>query len=603
MPTPPADTPVTPAQQLRLDQEALALLARGLGAMGISSALAVPLAAWLLQGFIGPAWAWGTAALMLLATAERAWFLRRLRRADPAQIESPRRWARGIVGRCLLVGLLFNGWNHAAMQSPEFMAAIYMFSIALMVAANAMTQLCVWPAAVVAYISPLLLGLAWSLWSVGDVHSDGRLAGGVFLVVLWAMLLAATRRFAASMQREMRTRLLNEALLAEIDDKRRQAEAASAAKTRFLAAASHDLRQPVHAMTLLGETLREHLRGTPHAPLMGQMLAATGHFSRLVDEVMDLARADAPEAGAQMAAVPVRGLAARAEAAFRPGARARGLALWLRLPAGRAPQVRADAALLWRVLGNLLDNAVRYTEGGGVMLAVRRARLADGRPAWRLEVRDSGPGIAVHQREAVFEEFYRAHDPHRAGGEQGHGLGLAVARRMARLMGTEVRLHSAAGCGAGAVFSLTLEALPDAPSPAPAYAPSLDPPLPPLPGAARVLVVDDDPLARQALRGLLAGWGVRAQAAAGVRGAGVLARRAARQGVPIGVLVTDHWLAGGELSADVVAAVRPHAPRLRVAVVSGGAGGEVEAALRAQGIVFWRKPLRPATLHAWLGAD
>ncbi|MET4576464.1 ATP-binding response regulator [Ottowia thiooxydans] len=595
----------TPARQLQLEREALALLAKGARAMGVSSALGVPLAAWLLQGFIGVGWAWGTAALMLLATAERSYFLHRLKKAAASGPIEPRGWARGIVWRCLLVGMLFNGWNYPAMQSPEFMAAIYMFSIALMVATNAMTQLCVWPAAVWAYITPLLWGLAWQLWTVQDAHGDGRLAGGVFLLVLWGMLVAATQRFAASMQRELRTRLRNEELMDEVDEKRRLAEAASAAKSRFLAAASHDLRQPVHAMSLLGEALREQLKGSPQAPLMQQMVAGVDNFSELVDEVLDLARMDAGAVQAHMLPTEVAALLARTEASFRPTAAERGLAFWLRPPAhGGQLLVLADAALLWRVIGNLVANAVRYTPGGGVMLAVRRARM-DGEPAWRFEVRDSGPGIAEPHREAIFDEFYQAHDAHRSRtGADGHGLGLAVARRMARLMGTDVRLHPDSKRGAGSVFSVTLKAaisstplgLPGMPHPEalPSSAPA-----PQLRGL-RILVVDDDPAACQALQALLQSWGAQVATAVDPLSAADLASTACQAGQPWQVLITDHWLAAGALSKDVVDAVSPHAPGLRVAVVSGGASAHEVAALGQSGVAFLPKPVRARALREWL---
>ncbi|MBH1964065.1 MAG: response regulator [Comamonadaceae bacterium] len=617
----PAGNGDTPARQLQLEREALALLTKGARAMGVSSALGVPLAAWLLQGFIGATWAWGTAALMLLATAERSYFLYRLQRATAGGLIEPRRWANGIIWRCLLVGMLFNGWNYPAMQSPEFMAAIYMFSIALMVATNAMTQLCVWPAAVGAYITPLLWGLAWQLWTVQDAHGDGRLAGGVFLLVLWGMLLAATQRFAATMQRELRTRLRNEELMDEVDDKRRQAEAASAAKSRFLAAASHDLRQPVHAMSLLGEALREQLIGSPQAPLMQQMLTGVESFSELVDEVLDLARMDAGAVPAHMAPACVHAVLARAETSFRPSATSRGLAFWLRSPTKVDDvMVQADAALLWRVVGNLVANAVRYTLTGGVMVAVRRANI-DGRPAWRIEVRDSGPGIAELHRIAIFDEFYQAHDAHRSRtGTEGHGLGLAVARRMARLMGTDVRLHPSSARGTGCVFSITLASA----SSDSASVPSLkgakaynESPLPPLEPHSRpdsklltqsikleglrILVVDDDPAARQALNVLLQAWGAEVSSAADPETAGEIARGAATAGKPFHLLITDHWLAGGALSNDVMNAVRPYAPRLQVAVISGGASAIESGALNQEGVTFLPKPVRPQMLREWLG--
>ncbi|MFT3779033.1 MAG: hybrid sensor histidine kinase/response regulator [Ottowia sp.] len=595
-----------PAEYLRVEQQSLDLLLRGVR-IGLLTALLGPgLSAWLFSGFVGPWWAWGPAALVYALNLERILMLRRMAALRALHDDTPGRWAAALVLRIGLMGCLISAWNYAALRSDEPVAMMYALGLSIVVCAGAMTQYCIWPAAVWVFVTPLLLGMAAQLLWVGrGAQGQGHVVTAVFMVALWATLLTATTRFARAQHGNLLMRLRNEELTAAIDGKRRQAEAASAAKSRFLAAASHDLRQPVHAMSLLGEALRQQLAGTPQAPLMGQMLAGVDSFSELVDEVLDLARIDAGAVEARMAPVPVPGLLARAETSFRASAAARGLAFWLRPPVcGGDPVVWADAALLWRVVGNLVANAVRYTPAGGVMLAVRRARL-NGQPAWRIEVRDSGPGIALHQREAIFDEFYQAHDAHRtrAGGE-GHGLGLSVARRMARLMGADVRLHPASAHGPGAVFSITLAAAPAAAPDAAPHGEGAASSAPPDLRGLRVLVVDDDPAARQALHLLLQGWGASVHNAATPAAAASAARRAAEAGAPVQVLVTDHWLADGALSHDVLAAVRPHAPpTLRVAVVSGGASEAEAAALAQGGAVFLRKPVRPQALRDWLNAE
>lgn len=587
-----------PAQQEQVERQALALLLQGRRITLLGTLFGVPLGAWLLDDYIGNAWAWGTAGAMYLAGLESAWHLRRTQH-QLAGGAPPGPLARGLIWRVALVGMLFNGWNWPAIDAPNFMATIYVLSIALMVATSSMTQYCIWPAAVTALVTPLLLGLAGRLWWVPDAHGDGRLAGGVFMVALWVMLLAATRRFARAMQSDLLTRLRNEALMTELDTRRQQAEAANHAKTRFLAAASHDLRQPVHAMQLLGGALRDRLAGTPEAPLAQQMNAGVAQFSELVDEIMDLARIDAQAVQAHLAPVSLHAMLIRADTVFRTTAEERGLALWLRAPQRLdASAVLADSALLWRVLGNLLSNALRYTPAGGVMLAVRRARTPGGQPAWRFEVRDSGPGIEPQHRPRIFDEFYRAHDADRSGRNAGHGLGLSVAQRMAGLMGTSVELHPTSTHGSGAVFSITLAqiepgrdqtAAPAAREPAPFAA---------LPPGLRVLVVDDDPAALQALGALLHGWGVQATLAANL----AEAQAALQTHPPLHAVVTDHWLGGGQRSYQVLDWIDQHWPGLPAAVVSGGADSAEVDTIAQRGAVFWRKPLKPDTLHAWLSA-
>ncbi|WP_186764674.1 hybrid sensor histidine kinase/response regulator [Comamonas flocculans] len=261
----------------------------------------------------------------------------------------------------------------------------------------------------------------------------------------------------------------------------------------------------------------------------------------------------------------------------------------------------ADPALLWRVLGNLLSNALRYTQTGGVMLAVRRARTASGLPAWRFEVRDSGPGIAALHRATVFDEFYRAHDDDRTHLNKGHCLGLAVAQRMAARMGTRVLLHPASERGRGCVFSITLpRADLTATVPAePAQAAPLQRTM--LPPGLHVLVVDDDPAARLALSTLLQGWGVRATICAGLEQAqAALPQTGLADTLHVHGLITDHWLGQGRRSHEVLDWARQRWPGLAAAVVSGGASSQDVDAITRHGARFWRKPLKPDTLHTWL---
>lgn len=329
-----------PAQQQHLERQALALLLQGRRITLLGTLFGVPLGAWLLNDYIGANWAWGTAAAMYLAGLESWWHLRGAQRQlNGGAATGP--LARGLIWRVALVGLLFNGWSWPAIDAPDFMATIYMLSIALMVATSSMTQYCIWPTAVTALVTPLLLGLAWRLWQVPDAHGDGRLAGGVFMVALWVMLLLATHRFARAMQSDLLTRLRNETLMAELEQRRQQAEAANHAKTRFLAAASHDLRQPVHAMQLLSGALHDRLAGTPEAPLIRQMSAGVHQFSELVDEILDLAHIDAQAVQAHLAPASLHAMLVRVDTVFRAAAQRRSGAAARPGPvAARTPALR-----------------------------------------------------------------------------------------------------------------------------------------------------------------------------------------------------------------------------------------------------------------------
>lgn len=543
-----------PIEQQKLERQVATLLMEGVRTSIRATLLAVWLVAGLLTAFVNWRWAWGPALAISALAIERWLFQRRISAQLAPGCSLQATWPFALLWRMALTGIAFGTWTHGPITSPDPLATLYALSLAVIVSAVVMTQYCLWQPAVWAITTPLMLGLAIQLLWIGQ-HTPGfgHAVIAAFMVILWLVLLRATQRFS-------------------------------------------------HAMQLLGAALSEQLAGTHQAPLMRQMNTGVAQFSELVDEIMDLAHIDAQAVQADLMPVPLRAMLARAEAAFRPTAHERGLALWLRTPRHDAvPAVLADPALLWRVLGNLLSNALRYTPTGGVMLAVRRAHTTGGLPAWRFEVRDSGPGIAEPHRAAVFDEFYRAHDDDRTHLDKGHGLGLAVAQRMAGLMDTRVLLHPASARGRGSVFSITLPRadLTTAATAEPAQAAPSQHVM--LPSGLHILVIDDDPAARLALGTLLQGWGVQATVRAGLEQAKAALPAPCLAGAPqVHGLITDHWLGQGRRSHEVLDWAQQRWPGLPVAVVSGGAGSQDIQAIAQRGACFWRKPLKPDTLHAWL---
>lgn len=590
--------------RLQLRRGALDVLVKGARtSIVVNLLLLVLVLALLLPEYSSPAF--GVLSLLLVAAnAERYIYVGRMARARSVHDDNPLGWARGMVWRIALTSSLVACWIYFIVRAGGESIGIYLLPLITVHAAGYTLSACCWPPAMWVYLLIMPPAMALQVLWLG---ASALLVGVLSFVLLGFVLGAAGLRFARVLHNDMITRLKNEALTREVDEKRKQAEAANAAKSRFLAAASHDLRQPVHGMTLLVDALVDRSVGGPDEPLVKQLSAGITNFADLIDEVMDLAQIDSQEVRLQ--AVPVTDLLARADASFRHSAAARGLALWLRLPqAGEAPVVLADATLLWRVLSNLLSNALRYTplrqgaagHDGGVMVAVRRAHDATDAPVWRIEVRDNGPGIAEDKRELVFEDFYQAHNPHRGRTHgEGYGLGLPMARRLARLMGSDVLLHpSPSRGGRGVVFSIALPAVP-APAAARLDETQQRPERQSL-GGLRVITVDDDPAAGSAVLTLLQSWGAQVWVATGVQDAEALTRQAAQGGEPPHVLLTDHWLGGGALSGDVIKAVRRHAPAVQVAVVSGGAQAGDITGLAQSGAVFMRKPLRPQVLYEWL---
>ena len=301
----------------------------------------------------------------------------------------------------------------------------------------------------------------------------------------------------------------------EAQAQRRTAERASAAKTQFLAAASHDLRQPLHALGLFVQTLRS--RHPAPQGLVDNIGEAVTALDDLFTELLDITRIDAGAVDMRATDFAIEPVWRRLRLHFEPVAFDKGLALTLR---GGHHVAHGDPLLVERILRNLTANALRYTADGGVLVAARRRR-----DRLLLQVWDSGVGIAAGDQGRVFDEFVRvadaSTDPATTGAQRGMGLGLAIVKRLATLMGTTVELRSIPG--RGSVFSLALplgSLKPNEPNEA------IDPARPAgasgVSGAAlglgptlhgrRIVVLDADAALRQTLSAWLGSWGAAVEA-------------------------------------------------------------------------------------------
>ena len=272
----------------------------------------------------------------------------------------------------------------------------------------------------------------------------------------------------------------------ELLNKKDEAERGNRAKTRFLAAASHDLRQPMHALGLFVAELGQK----PHAPdtrrLVEQIAVSAETMENLLDSLLDISRLDVGVLDRQIKHFPLQPLLERIDVDYRREAELRGQRLRLR---PTSLWVESDPLLLERILHNLISNALRYSPGGTILLACRKR----GRRV-RIEVRDNGPGIAPEAQEAVFQEFVQLDNPER-NRAKGLGLGLAIVRRLTDLLGHPLELRSSPGCGA--LFAVELPTAAPGPlaersQPAPGHALN----------GLHVALVDDDELAVASTVGL-----------------------------------------------------------------------------------------------------
>lgn len=258
----------------------------------------------------------------------------------------------------------------------------------------------------------------------------------LLLVVLNCVILLKTgEQLHRTSRRNAELRYRNDQLIASLIQQTDAALAAVTVKNRFLASAAHDIRQPVHALALYADWLRNE--PDLAREITPKIVEATKAVNSLFDSLFDLARLDSGQVQVRVERIDVVRLLKDLELQYRPMAQARGLQFRLRLTPGC---VLSDQILLKRVLGNLIANAIKYTASGGILVASRR----DG-SGMRIEVWDTGVGIAVDQQSAVFDEFYKV--PVHAGTEDGFGLGLSIVTRLLALMGHSVALASRPGKG------------------------------------------------------------------------------------------------------------------------------------------------------------
>lgn len=249
----------------------------------------------------------------------------------------------------------------------------------------------------------------------------------------------------------------------------RLAEAASLARSQFFSAASHDLRQPLHALILLAGEIRSRNREPALSPLVDDLGQAVEALDTMFGQLLDLTRLDGEHIEVRIQAVPLAPMLERIRVHFAPVAFDQGLDLHIHLGRSLGPEcaVETDPVLLERMVRNLLSNALRYTVDGGVLVSVRRRG-----PEIRLQVWDTGLGVALELQDAIFQEFYQVAEAqhHVPPQRRGLGLGLAITRRLAELCGVQLSLRSRPG--RGSVFTLHLRPASGAPF-APVESPAL----------------------------------------------------------------------------------------------------------------------------------
>jgi signal transduction histidine kinase len=520
--------------------------------------------------------AWLASFLVLVVARAPAWLKFRGMTFTPA---TSRRWLRHAVAGSFASGVLWGLGTFFLLPAGEpiyqlifpvavtFMAVAAMFSYA----PHNPTFLAYMVPAVV----PSTVGLAMQGGAVQISFAIGLV--NLSMVVLWSRV-----QFNRMFVETMRLRYENVDLVAQLTQQKETAEAANLAKSRFLAAASHDLRQPIHALNLyLGAFAQIQL---PRQA--GSILTKVRQCAHIMDEMfrtlLDISKLDAGAVKAQVCTFALAPILARARLEFEPQARVKGL----RLRVVRSSAFgRSDPVLVERILRNLVSNAIRYTENGGVVVGCRTHR-----GKVRVCVYDTGVGIEPAEQSLVFEEFYQVGNKERDR-SKGLGLGLAIVERLARLLEAPVTLVSRKG--RGSLFAFDLQ--PGVPSELPLLGTHRA-------GGRRrdlagtlVAIVDDEELILDAARTLLAQWNCSVIAATSGRDA---LRQLADSPRPPDVLICDYRLSGEENGIGVVEALRNEFnTEIPALLITGDTDPSQIRKITASGLAVLHKPLREDELH------
>ena len=365
----------------------------------------------------------------------------------------------------------------------------------------------------------------------------------------------------------------------QVQARTRELSEANQAKSRLLAAASHDLRQPLHALNLMVAQWQLDPAAAQRQGLAARIAQAIDAINALFDGLLDVSKLDAGVVTPQPQALPLQQVLDRMDLSCAAAARAKGLDLRIRACAG---WTHSDPVLLDRIVGNLVGNALRYTRQGGVLLGCRRTTAG-----WRLAVWDTGIGIAPDEQARIFDEFYRAPGGGAAAPE-GLGLGLSIVARLAALLGHGVHLRSVAG--RGSCFSVDLPAVPAQAAP-PAAEPALGDAL----QGRRVLVVDNHEPVLHGTVQLLRGWGCS------VQGLPCLPSDLHDLGPAPDLLLVDLHLDRGDDGVAVAERLRAHFGRaLPTLVMTGDVTRPTRERIAAAGLPQLEKPLSALRLRSAL---
>jgi two-component system, sensor histidine kinase len=549
-------------------------------------------AAGLAVGILSLVYLWGKVptvpllswfVLMCLIAVLRFGLIERYRRAAPPTEAAPQ-WGRYYTVMAGVTGLLWAAGGLALILWAPPEPALTLFAAMVLggISVGSILALASHLPASYAFIGPLLFAVIFGFSLRGDELSLTLAGMGVAFLAINVLYTHDARR---SIAESIALRFENLNLIDELKRQRAEAEAANIAKSKFLAAASHDLRQPLHALILFVSALDERIRYPEVRAIVDNIGGSVQALEKLFASLLDISRLDAGVIQPQVRDFRLQDLFERLRTDYAAEAAQKEVAFRC-LPTDAA--VRSDPQLLERILRNYLSNAMRYTEAGTVEL---RSEVRDGEVI--VAVADTGKGIPRDRQREIFHEFYQLENPERDR-TKGLGLGLAIVDRLAKLLGHTIHVESAPG--RGSVFSVRVPTG-DAVAAARSSASAAHMPTSTLAGL-RVLVIDDELSVRQGMQTLLAQWGCDVLLAGSEEEAIALLQNA--RGAPDAV-IADYRLREHKTGAATIRRIQAeYGESIAGLIITGDTAPDRLREAATSGCELLHKPVAPAQLRAFL---
>ncbi|MGQ7843264.1 ATP-binding protein [Granulosicoccus sp. 3-233] len=496
---------------------------------------------------------------------------------QPAIDRSPYRWGHYFTASCLVSGLLWgiSGWLFFIPGAESQQTVLYVLVVGT--AAGAIIISSYWMPGYLAYAIPAISLLSLNLFIRGDF--DDAVLGGMLILYL-AMVIGVARKVREQAYSGIKLRFDNLDLVERLQEQKLEAERSNRAKTQFLAAANHDLRQPVHALSLLSYSIKSELGSERGKSLYLHLSQAVDNLNSLLSSLLDLSQLDAGALKVQISEFPIASIATSIQSDYQSLAAEKDIKFKVVACHGG---IRTDFVLLRRLIGNLVSNAIRHTHSGTVMVAFRRRG-----EQILVQVWDTGIGIPESEHREIFREFYQLGNPQRDS-EKGLGLGLAICTRIAQLLGTSLNLRSR--MGKGTVFSFELISA-SADGNRPIIEEDIDTAI--LRNKI-VLLIDDDAIGLNALSSVLTQNGMQ------VTPTGT-SERALELVFDVGlrpdIIISDYRLAQASNGIDLIHQLRQHAELndTPAILITGDTAVDVLRQLRDSGIPVINKPVSADTL-------